>query len=179
MADDEWMAYRSDAVELGGDGPGLRALMTGKIRSRGRGDYREEEAIPASLWAEWTFLPTFKGPLSEKMRALCWLVPPGAEFNRVCRGFGEIRLLRADVERLASPSAIAPKPAKVTALKKDGLDVAVARALEKLFPEGRPAGRSRNELAVLLSKEMKLRTVPSVKTLDRALALAWAVAGPK
>jgi hypothetical protein len=101
VTEDAWVAYRSAAVELGGDGPVLRALMTGKIKSRGRRDYREEEDIPADRWAEWTFLPAFKGAGS--MRKFCWLVPPGSELSRVCRGFGEIRLLRADVERLAAP----------------------------------------------------------------------------
>ena len=40
------------------------------------------------------------------MRALCWLVPSGTELSRVCRGFGELRLSRADVGRLAEPPTL-------------------------------------------------------------------------
>jgi hypothetical protein len=105
MTDDAWIAYRGAVALIGDDGAVLRALRTGAIKSRGRGDYREEEDIPADRWAEWTFLPTCTGAGS--MRKFCWLVPPGKEQVRVCTGFGEIRLLRADVERLAAPPASA------------------------------------------------------------------------
>ena len=100
MADDDWIAYRGAVALIGDEGAVLRALRTGAI-SRGRGDHRVEEDIPADRWAQWTFLPT-KG--SEYMRRFCWLVPPRKEQVRVCTGFGEIRLLRADVERLAAPT---------------------------------------------------------------------------
>ena len=180
---DEWIAYRGAVALIRDEDAALRALMTGAVKSRGviyspLPGSAELEDIPANLWAQWAFLPTFRG-LSDKRRALVWLVPQGEQLSPICRGYDDIVLSRADVERLSSPSAIAPNPAKVMAPKKGGLPAAVARALEKRFPEGRPAGRGRNELAVLMSEEMKLRTVPSLKTIDRALALAWADAGPK
>ena len=85
MTEDVWIAYRSAAVELGGDGPVLRALVTGKIKSQGwRYGRTEPDDLTSDHWATMTFLPTFKGPLSEKMRGLDWLVPRGTELRRVC-----------------------------------------------------------------------------------------------
>jgi hypothetical protein len=107
VTDETWIAYGVAVDMLGGDEPVLRALRGDKIKSRGTCFSRtkghdEVKTIPADLWGEWAFLPTFKGQLSEARRALCWLVPPGAELSGVCRGFGDLRLLRADVERLAA-----------------------------------------------------------------------------
>jgi hypothetical protein len=88
VTDDEWTAYRSAAALIGDEDEVLRALMTGAIKSQGwLYNSTAPEDITAHHWATMTFLPTFKGPLSEKMRALGWLVPVGTELNRVCRRF--------------------------------------------------------------------------------------------
>jgi hypothetical protein len=104
VTEDGWIAYRGAVALVGDEGAVLRALMTGGIKSQGRAlDSRDPEDISADRWAEWSFLPTFKGPVPEWMRAAGWLVPPGTELRRICCGFKEIRLLRADVKRLAAP----------------------------------------------------------------------------
>jgi hypothetical protein len=149
---DEWMAYRSAAVMLVGDGPVLDALMAGKINSRGLNNLLgEEEDIPADIWARWSFTPTFKGPVPEWMRAAGWLVPPGKELRRICCGFKEIRLLRADVERLAEPVTAAP-PAEVgsNAHKLQSVSETIKRI-------GMPA------LVAMSQKERELKIIKEVK----------------
>ncbi len=82
----------------------LRALRLGEVRSRGIPAVGAADPIEidADLWATWKFLPTYKGPISDKMRGLQWLVPSGLELSRVCRGYGDVRLFRSDVVKLAS-----------------------------------------------------------------------------
>jgi hypothetical protein len=179
MTDNEWMAYGGAVALIGDEGAVLRALKTGAIGSRGV-IYNpllgrdELEDIPADRWAQWTFLPTFKG--SDYMRRFCWLVPPGKEQVRVCTGFGDIRLLRSDVERLAVPAAIAEqieeKPvepeqsprAKARLPAKEPADEARARKLMEMFPDGR---RPKREI-------IAARLGVDPRTVDRALRAAKA-----
>jgi|HubBroStandDraft_6_1064221.scaffolds.fasta_scaffold241977_2 hypothetical protein len=170
MADDEWIAYRGAVALIGDEGAVLRALMTGRIKSRGRRDYGAEEDIPADRWAEWTFLPAFKGAGS--MRKFCWLVPPGSELSRVCRGFGEIRLLRADVERLVAPATSPPARAGAGLPAKENLDESAAAILRDKFPRRPPHKREtlRGIVSEALGREI------SLETLKRAMASAWSVA---
>lgn len=113
MTEDAWIAYRGAVALIGDEGAVSRALMTGAVKSRGL-IYRplpgreELEDIPADLWAQWTFLPTFRG-LSDKRRALVWLVPPRKELSPICRGYSDIVLVRADVERLVAPRRSSPQ----------------------------------------------------------------------
>jgi hypothetical protein len=159
--------------------------MTSAIRSRGV-IYKpllgrdEIEDIPADRWAQWTFLPTFKGPLSEKMRAKDWLVPNDTALSRVCRGFGDIVLLRKDVERLAAPvtiehEAVSTGEGAAVAPPKPGLLDDVVAVLREKFP-GRPRHK-REALLDIVRKELGVgdETV-SLETLKRAMAHAWPVA---
>jgi hypothetical protein len=182
VADDEWIAYGGAVALVGDEGAVLRALKTGAIKSRGLNNLLgEEEDIPAGRWGQWTFLPTFKGAVPEWMRAAAWLVPPGKEVRRICCGFKEIRLLRADVERLAPPPAIEPEhstveqpPAKKSDLaeKELKLDVVVA-ALKRLFPTGR---KHHKQDALKAAVEKDLGYEVSLATVKRAMPSAWPVA---
>jgi hypothetical protein len=177
MTDYEWMAYRSAAALIGDEDAVLSALMTGAIKSRGRRDYH-----PANLWAEWTFLPR-KG--SEHMRKFCWLVPPGKELSRVCRGFGEIRLSRVDVERLAEPEAAVaattlepphfgrPVAGPRTDPPPGGKVGAIAAALRREFPHGAPPAMNVKELRAWLEKSDPTIGGISDRNLTRARVEVW------
>jgi hypothetical protein len=134
VTEDAWIAYRGAVALIGDEGAVSRALMTGAVKSRGL-IYRplpgreELEDIPADLWAQWTFLPTFRG-LSDKRRALVWLVPPRKELSPICRGYSDIVLVRADVERLVAPPAI--EPAVATDAPQPVADIATANPRQSI-----------------------------------------------
>jgi hypothetical protein len=112
-----------------------------------------------------------------------WLVPPGSELCRVCRGFGEIRLLREDVERLAAPPALAeqieekeveprrPPRAKAKLPAKELLHEAVARVLREKFPT-RPSATV-GELCDIATLALGRKTTVSKKSIERAMPLVW------
>jgi hypothetical protein len=130
MTDSEWIAFRTAVVMVGGARPVLDALMTGQIRSQGRKDYGELEELTADHWATMTFLPVFKEAGS--MRKFDWLVPRGKERVRVCTGFGDIRLLRADVERRAEATTpISPPRTELDEMIRKLLDEDPDMASEK------------------------------------------------
>ena len=92
---------------------------------------------------------------------------------RICTGFGEIRLLRADVERLAAavieldrrPRAGASLPAK------ELLEAAAARVLREKFSE-RPSDTV-GELCTMVTRALGRKTAVSKKTIERAMRRAW------
>jgi hypothetical protein len=179
VTDDVWIAYRSAAVMLGGDARVLDALMGGKIKSRGLNNLLgEEEDILADRWGQWTFLPTFRGPVPEWMRAAGWLVPPGTEVKRICCGFKEIRLLRADVAQLAAPPAIEPEPQDTEQSPprppKLRMDQHLAAKLLELFPHGPPPNMRVSEMCARI-REARDKGLGSFteRSLIRARALAW------
>jgi hypothetical protein len=201
MNDDEWIAFRGAADLLGGYAPVLRALRLSKIKSQGLAlDGTDHEDISAMQWSEWSFLPTFRGPVSEQRRAQGWLVPPGTEIRRIGHGFREIRLLRADVERLAEPPAIKPAlPAGMggNAHKRQSVGAAIepepqdteqspprppklrmdqhlAAKLLELFPHGPPPNMRVSEMCARI-REARNKGLGSFteRSLIRARALAW------
>jgi len=118
-------------------------------------------------------LPTFEG-LSAKMRALHWLVPPGKELSRVCRGFGDLQLARVDVESLAErlSEAEADGPGDMAG-KRENRPEAIAKMLRELFPAGPPQMRNPEIINRLTTRFGATIGQLSERTISRAKTAAW------
>lgn len=193
MNDAEWLPWLAALAILGGGEKDawprlLRALMLGKVRSRGMLDddpaakpvVPHDEApapdaapviIPADLWAEWPFNP-LKG----------WLIRPGHELRRIPVGFVGVRFFRPDIEALAreGEQAASPTPPQSASDAPAGRDVSAVeagRAGGKKSGQSRRAGRKWVEHARALAEVACSRnTSASHARIAAAISDTWKLA---
>lgn len=179
MISEEWIPFATATLIIASENAAesLRnALILGQVRScgywwgdldelsrYGHAEPAEVEAlrrdIPAERWASWAFIPRRQ-----------WLVPPEHAKRKVCGGFDGVRLLRADVEKIASAHVASARASKGNRARVPSLAEGLAIELKQMYPQ-RPV-KQRGAI------EAELRKRPNVghfgqRTFEKAMSMAW------